>query len=101
MTAAPENPVAVDWMMTIPVISTAHMPHAQAAFEIQDVMVAPYAEGAFVCIGYEGDLSHDAWLAPVREWLNSTGSVDAWVRFDAAGDIVECLKVYEWAEVIA
>lgn len=95
------KPVAVDWLMATPVISTAHMPHERAAHDVQDVLVAAYEEGAFVYVGCEGELINDSWLLPVREWLKGVGTVDGWVRFDAAGSVVEGLRVYEWAEVNA
>lgn len=97
MSPIPTNPIATAWTMHIPVISTAHMPHSQAAFEIQDTTVAAYPEGAFVRVSFEEAFTNDEWLRPVRDWLSKTSLSDCWVRFDRDGDIVPGLPMFDWA----
>ena len=94
---------ATTWIMTVPVLSTAHMPGPLEPERIRDLgdqPVALFDDGMFLFIGsevdgneYEGD---NAWLAPISRWLDKQDLPDRWVRFSCVGTIVEELPEFTW-----
>ena len=91
------------WIMSVPVLSTAHMPGPFEPDRIRDQGDHPVAlldDGMFLFIGseldgneYEGD---SAWLAPVSRWLDKHFHLaDRWVRFSGDDNIKE-LPEFIW-----
>ncbi len=99
-----------DWVMHIPVITTAHLTQevAQALAEVlpgedfYGLYCAVTAHGGFVAFGELGPmdlLELPKCLADVARWARRTGTPEEcweWVRFDADGDQIGELTVYEW-----
>lgn len=93
------------WIMSVPVLSTEHMPDYLEPDRVRnrgDQPVAISDDGMFLYIGseddgnvYEGD---SAWLAPISRWLDKHPEWDGrWVRFSAeCGDIVPELPRFDW-----
>lgn len=81
------------WEMTIPVISTRHMPGTDALAHHKETPVAHYPEGCFLYLPEKSANEH--WLNPIIEWAQSRG-FDGWIRFDADADPVPGLPTYEW-----
>lgn len=83
------------WTMTIPVISTGHVPGTfvhdlkQAGYT-----VAYYPEGAFICVGEDIEGVPEAYRQ-VLEWHKENGK-DDWLRLDRDGDVIEGLPVFDW-----
>lgn len=94
---------AITWIMTVPVLSTAHMPgpfEPERIRDLGDQPVALFDDGMFLFIGseadgneYEGD---NAWLAPISRWLDKQDMPDRWVRFHSCGDVVDGLPTFDW-----
>ncbi len=84
------------WVMTIPVISTQHMPstHSLVSFE---GLAATYPGGGFVYL--PDDPVDDVWTIPILTWLRDLYGDEAnWLRFDADADVVDELPTYDWRE---
>lgn len=77
--------------MTIPVISTGHLPSSGALRDL-GVMHAKYPYGFFV---YTGESIDEPWFVAVREWAEEH-SPSGWVRFDNDADPVPELTTYNW-----
>lgn len=77
--------------MTIPVISTAHLP-SDTAVETLGVFHAKYEYGYFV---WMNDSEQESWFVKIREWAASHAP-DRWVRFDTEADLVPELTTYDW-----
>lgn len=86
------------WVMSVPVISTAHLPAPNTLATWQGTPVALTPDGGFLYIpnGYDND-----WLEPIKDWLLKHGydwdSTSVWVRFDSDADVIEGLPTYPWA----
>lgn len=82
------------WNMTVPVISTAHLP-AESTPQMLGLLHAEYDDGFFIWIGDDPD---NDWEKQVRDWMyeNYPDSGSNWVRFDSLGVQVD-LPVYEWS----
>lgn len=78
-------------IMRVPVISTAHLPSAEAV-DNTDLLSATYEGGWFVYV--EDDPIGSYWYEPIRIWAKVQDF--AWVRFDSYGDVIADLEVYEW-----
>ena len=77
--------------MTVPVISTAHLPSSTAVEDL-GVLHAKYKYGYFV---WMDESEHEPWYATIREWAKHHAS-DEWVRFDCDADPVPELTTYNW-----
>ena len=77
--------------MTVPVISTAHLPGNFAVADL-GVLYAKYAYGYFVWMDPDNDT---AWFVKIREWAEAHAP-DGWVRFDCDADPVPELTTYNW-----
>ncbi len=95
----------IEWVMHVPVLSTAHLTFETANTEIKDnrgpggLYTVPFAEGFIVFSSDSGeDLVGDPEIPPdmltCMKWAGKHGF--EWVRFDSAGDVVEELPTYEW-----
>lgn len=98
MATKPENA----WIMRVPVISTRHIQEStMRAITEQDenlpTVACPTPWGAFVGVGQteqdDANLEYPD-LFPVFTWAERSGY--EWVRFDAEGDDIDDLPVYEW-----
>lgn len=88
------------WNMTVPVISTAHMPDEDAVERLAGIgfTCAKFSEGFFVCLGDDPLPEEPEWATRVREWvLREYGNAFVpWVRLDADGDLIGELQEWEW-----
>ena len=78
-------------IMTVPVISTAHLPSSTAVEDL-GVIHAKYAYGYFV---WMDESEHEHWYATIREWAEAHAPY-GWVRFDCDADPVPELTTYNW-----
>lgn len=80
------------WTMSVPVISTAHMPSTTALsdLKITPVMIADF--GGMVYIE-DGIVHETKWLNDLAEGLEAP---DGWIRLDSAGLVIDGLPVYDW-----
>lgn len=85
-----------NWVITIPVLSTIHIPSPEA----MDLMMATQASACDDC-GYlnfvrleEIDRESKDWLEPIADWAYRKYKTE-WVRFDPDGDIIPELPNYE------
>ena len=80
------------WIMTVPVISTAHMPSATA---LSDLKITPVMFADFGGLVYveDGAVHEATWLDDLAEGLDAP---DGWIRLDSAGLIVDGLPIYDW-----
>lgn len=92
------NPTS--WTMVTPVISTIHLPSADALqHSTQFIRIAEYEEGAFV---YVGNTSPDdwpglPWFQQIMTWFRKAyGPDQSWLRFDRDGDHIETLPAFDW-----
>lgn len=86
-----------DWVMTVPVISTAHMPRPDSLEKFSDSVVAVYEDGGFLYL--PTNPPKDTWTIPIDAWLTANfGEDQSWVRFDCDADVIEGLPVYNWSE---
>lgn len=91
-----------DWVMTVPVISTAHMPSSDA---IVDLIISKSAacavyddEGGFVCLP-DDPMDEAQWTAPILTWLKQNFGDDSnWVRFDCDAQVIGGLPTYDWSQ---
>lgn len=90
-----QNPL---WVLTVPTLSTIHIPNPYVFVRMREhefTPVAEYQEGAFVYMqqpeNCEGEF---AWLKPIAEW--AAGLEYEWVRFDSDGDELDIFPLYEW-----
>lgn len=94
------------WIMSVPVLSTAHVPSPFEPERLSHQGHHPIAtsdddEDMFIYIGsvkdgneYEGD---NAWLLPVSRWLDErTYLTGRWVRFHSCGDVIDELPTFNW-----
>jgi hypothetical protein len=88
----------IPFAMRIPVLSTAHMPDSAALDKLMQYdteAVALYDGGGFVKLRpHAAYLDEFKWLAPIAFWAEC--NVFEWVRFDADGEEVLGLEVYDW-----
>lgn len=88
------------WVMTIPVISTVHMPKSYALDMLPNSRRALTPEGGFLLLYDDpapGEIVSDAWTVPIGRWLHKEfGWQHDWVRFDCDADVIEGLPVYDW-----
>lgn len=80
-------------VMSVPVLSTAHLPGEDAVQDAPDC--ATYEGGWFVRL-CEKEIGEPAWLDPVRLWARRIVPAAQWVRFDRDADIIFGLEVYKW-----
>ena len=78
-------------IMTIPVLSTEHLPSRDALRDL-GVMYAKYPYGFFV---YMDESSDEPWFVAVREWAKKH-SPSGWVRFDCDAGTAPDLPVFYW-----
>jgi hypothetical protein len=85
-----------NWVMTIPVLSTNHIPGPEA----MDLMLATQASACDDC-GYLNFVHLDEIDKDVEDWLEMIADriynkYDTyWVRFDPDGDVIPDLPTYE------
>ena len=98
---AREVPKAHWWIMQVPVLSTSHLTEATARYltghgtNIQFGSCAVYQEGFFLqTISKYDPMPED--LKAVLAWTEKRDY--AWIRFDADGDCIDELPVYEWGD---
>lgn len=89
------------WEMTIPVISTSHLPDPRAIARYQAFLIwaLAYDGGWFVKLYDERKDNEPAYLGQIREWFKREYgcAVSPWVRFDADADVVEDLPTFDAA----
>jgi len=93
--------LAAPWTMTVPVISTAHMPSEDAFHHLPQrfTRVAEFPEGFFVYVGTNDPAEWDAvsWFQRLLTWFRTSyGPDQGWIRFDHDGDKIEGLDVFDW-----
>lgn len=85
-----------DWVLTIPVISTNHIPGPEA----MDLMTATHGsaldDSGYLCFVLldELDSACEDWLNPIADWVYKKYDT-YWVRFDPDGDEISELPTYE------
>ena len=80
------------WVMSVPVISTAHMPDKNAIFALS----TPYMtcdDGGMVWVSDDLSDIEQPWLHEIARKLHVA---DGWVRLDSDGPVIEGLTTYEW-----
>lgn len=86
------------WTMKIPVLRSDHLKPETTVWLVStdDLLVATYDAGCFVHV-YElgSNVNMPVDLRTVLDWA-SEAEFD-WLRFDASGDTVEALPLYEWS----
>lgn len=93
--------LAAPWTMTVPVISTAHMPSEDAFHHLPQrfTRVAEFPEGVFVYVGTKDPAEWDAvpWFQRIMTWFRTSyGPDQSWIRFDRDGDQIKGLDVFDW-----
>lgn len=88
--------MTTDFVLQVPVISTAHLPNAEAVDEVEDLLYAPYVYGWFVYMEDELDPDMPKWYSDVWAWAKHPARNYSWVRFDSDGDCIEQLEDYLW-----
>jgi hypothetical protein len=90
----------IDWEMTIPVLSTAHIKETtlDALAAASPENIALYPEGAFVniCQTEADAFARAPELSPVATWFRKSYPTEHWIRFDRDGDIINKLPTFEW-----
>lgn len=86
------------WTMTVPVLSTGHIKKDTISQLKEVAQVLEYDEGAFCYFNVEDP---DAFvdlpeLEPIADWFKKEFPDENWLRFDASGDEVKGLPVYQW-----
>ena len=83
------------WTMTMPVLRSEHLKPETTVWltNTSEILVAAYDQGFFVFVGPECKNSPRDMLT-VADWAREQGF--EWLRFDAAGDTVEALPLYDW-----
>lgn len=94
------------WIMTVPVISTAHIKPETAKFlefgETAGIQSYDLGDcGLLIFCGAPTDTPLDGLedypdITEVMRWARANGS-NGWVRLDAAGDVIDALPQYEWS----
>lgn len=88
------------WVMSVPVISTAHLPAPNTLATWQNTPVALTPDGGFLYMPSNSD--DNDWLEPIKNWLRCHGydvdNITVWVRFDRDADVIEGLPTYPWAQ---
>lgn len=93
------------WLMTVPVLSTAHLPGPDAMQELMAVRtlsdrLLPYPEGWFVFMPVarfdERDAHLPKWFLTILDWFAEHYSDEFWMRFDVDGDEIDGLPTYDW-----
>lgn len=85
-----------NWVMTIPVLSTTHIPGPEA----MDLMMATQVSACDDC-GYLNFVHLDEIDKDVEDWLEMIADRiyekydTCWVRFDPDGDVIPDLPTYE------
>lgn len=82
-----------NWIMQVPVISTAHVPeNYRELLPAVCAVVATYDCGDFFLLTEDWKEKAHADLLPVLEWFTSEFSADHWLRLDADGCTLEGVK---------
>jgi hypothetical protein len=79
-------------VLQVPVISTAHMPSSDALTELGREEFAPVMVWEYGGLLYVDGIESQ-W---VRDIVAKLDIPDDWVRFDAAGPVVDGLPVFYW-----
>lgn len=85
----------MNWIMSVPVLCTSHMPTFDALERISEP-VAKTEEGGFVYLSPEPEYLPD-WLRPIQKWASERSFT--WVRFESIGDVIDILPTFEWPEL--
>lgn len=80
------------WVITVPVISTAHMPATDSIAKLDSPFMI-WPDGGMVWISDAMDDMDEPWL---REIAGMVECPDQWVRLDADGPVIDGLTTYEW-----
>lgn len=83
----------MQWLMTIPVISTCHLPESVVNNLPQDELYAEYDNGFFIHFGPEYSSRCEELMA-IAQWAESEGF--QWVRLDSDGDVIDELPKFDW-----
>lgn len=79
-------------VITVPVISTAHMPGQNALTILKENGIAPvmlFEYDGMLYVEYTGV----PWVMAIAEGLDAP---DGWVRFDSCGPVIPGIPVYDW-----
>jgi len=87
--------------MVTPVISTFHLPCANALdlYQGRFSRIAQYEEGAFVYVGTTSpeEWFDVPWFQPIMTWFRLVyGPGESWIRFDRDGDQIDSLPAFDW-----
>lgn len=79
-------------VITVPIISTAHMPGENALTVLKDSGIVPvmlFEYGGMLYVDY----TDVPWVKTIAESLDVP---DGWVRFDSCGPAIPGIPVYDW-----
>lgn len=96
-----------DWEITVPVVSTAHLPPEGFAALQKVALVAPTEHGCFVLVTEEEGrrarnhalhFESEARVAvlDLLVWFREAYPNEFWLRLDNAGAIIPTLRQYPW-----
>lgn len=79
-------------VITVPIISTAHMPGERALAILKGMDTVPVMLFAYGGMLYVED-SGVPWVKAIAEGL---AAPDGWVRLDSLGPVIPGIPVYDW-----
>lgn len=89
-----------DWVITIPVISTYHIPGMEALDRMTGLQSCARDDEDYLIFVRLDEIDEDLpWLHEIADWTYRKHNT-YWVRFDQDGDVIEELPKYEteWEE---
>jgi hypothetical protein len=79
-------------VITVPIISTTHMPGERALVTLKDAGAVPvmlFEYGGMLYVDY----TDVPWVKAIAESLDAP---DGWVRLDSLGPVIPGIPVYDW-----
>lgn len=83
------------WKITVPVISTVHLPGPDAHRDLPLVAHNVEEDIIFARIVDWDENYYPDWAEPICKWAESLPDYDGWIRFSGIGDEIDALPRYD------
>lgn len=82
------------WTMTVPVLSTLHLPGPYAYQDLMETSIG-CEDILFVRITDWNENEYPDWAEPICKWAETLPTYDGWIRFSSIGDEIDALPRYD------
>lgn len=83
------------WTLTVPVLSTIHLPGPNAWRDLELVAINEEEDIMFARLVDWGENDYPDWAEPICKWAEGLPEYDGWIRFSSIGDEIDALPIYD------